>query len=212
MGRYHQDFRGKDRVNIWGIYQLKRGNYLQANPILIRKIVYLQEENLWEGGQSLNKEIHKIAGIAVLKNPCLGQNQDSLYLLSDAAPVIGQKLMQHMTSLLEGDVVAYGKAAIVGTNGKLEHAAALIHPTLGKPIRDAIGGGEALIPSNIKMGNLGIAIDVPTGHKDDAWSFAEIDTMTLSIADAPYPDEICMFIVLTTGGRPNAKIASPTKK
>jgi|694.fasta_scaffold110514_2 hypothetical protein len=212
MGGNHQGFGGKDRVNIWGIYQLKRAKYMQTNPILIRKIIYLKEESLWEGGESLNKEIHKIAGIAVLKNPCLGQNQDNLHLLSDAAPMIGQKLMMHMTSLLGADIVAYGKAAIVGTNGRLEHAAALIHPTLGKPIRDAIGGGAALIPSNIKMGNLGTAIDVPTGHKDDAWSFAEIDTMTLSIADAPYPDEICMFIVLTTGGRPHAKIISPTKK
>ena len=61
MGGNHQGFGGKDRVNIWGIYQLKRGKYLQTNPILIRKIIYLKEESLWEGGESLNKEIHKIA-------------------------------------------------------------------------------------------------------------------------------------------------------
>ena len=86
---------------------------------------------------------------------------------------------------LQASVIAYGKGAIVGTSGDIEHAAAIIYPRMGKPMREAIGGGQAIIPSNIKIGTAGAFLDVPLGHKDDVWSFDQIDTMTLSVPGAP---------------------------
>jgi hypothetical protein len=115
-------------------------------------------------------------------------------------------LMPELVKLLGGKVVSYGKAAIVGVAGDLEHAAAILHPKLGKPMRAAIGGGEALIPSNAKVAAAGASIDVPLGHKDNPWSFDEIDTWTLSVADAPRPDEIVVVIAISDGGRPNPRI------
>ena len=81
--------------------------------------------------------------------------------------------------------VAYGKTALVGTSGDIEHAAALLHPRMGKPMRDAIDGGVAIIPSNVEIGAVGASIDVPLGHKDDVWSFNEIDTLTVTMGRAP---------------------------
>jgi hypothetical protein len=108
--------------------------------------------------------------------------------------------------MLPRPAIAYGKAALVGTHGDIEHAAALLHPRLGKPMRDAISGGKAIIPSTAKVAHAGATIDVPLGHKDDVWSFDEIDTMTLMIADAPRPDEIVLIIAIADGGRPRPRI------
>ncbi|MEL6209413.1 MAG: amino acid synthesis family protein, partial [Pseudomonadota bacterium] len=96
-------------------------------------------------------------------------------------------------ALLGGAPVSYGKAAIVGLAGAMEHGGAMIHPRLGKPMRAAVGGGAALIPSNAKVAAAGTPIDLPLGHKDEAWSFDHFDTMTVMVADAPRPDEIVRF-------------------
>ena len=110
--------------------------------------------------------------------------------------------MARMLPLLDGPAVSYGKGAIVGVDGDLEHGHALLHPRLGKAMRDPIGGGQALIPSAAKVGAAGAVLDVPLGHKDDAWSFDHFDAMTISVADAPRPGEILMAIALADGGRP----------
>ena len=99
-------------------------------------------------------------------------------------------------------VVSYGKAAIVGLHGEMEHGGACIHPMLGKPMRQAVGGGKSVIPSNVKVGTPATTIDVPLGHKDEAWSFDHFDTMTVSVADAPRPDEIVVVLAYADGGRP----------
>ena len=88
----------------------------------------------------------------------------------------------------------------------MEHGHALLHPKLGKPMRAAIGGGAALIPATVKLSSVGASLDVPLGHKDDLWSFDHIDTMTLSIADAPRPDEIVMAVAFADGARINARV------
>jgi hypothetical protein len=103
--------------------------------------------------------------------------------------------------------ISYGKAAIVGTSGDIEHAAAILHPRMGKPMRDAIGGGQAIIPSNVKIGAVGCSIDVPLGHKDDVWAFDQIDTLGVTVANAPRPDEIVVIVALADGGRPRPRIA-----
>ena len=93
------------------------------------------------------------------------------------------------------------KGAIVGTSGEFEHGAACIHPMLGKPMRAAIGGGKAVIPSNVKVAPAGTSLDLPLGHKDDPWSFDHFDTITVSVPDAPHPDEIVVIMALADGGR-----------
>ena len=86
-------------------------------------------------------------------------------------------------------------------------AAAILHPRMGKPIRDAIGGGQAIIPSNVKIGGVGCSIDVPLGHKDDLWSFDQIDTISVTIPNAPRPDEIVVILALADGGRPRPRVS-----
>lgn len=90
--------------------------------------------------------------------------------------------------------------------GVSEHGAALLHPRLGKPVRQAIGGGKALMPSNVKVANAGTAIDLSLGHKDEAWSFDHIDTMTIAIPDAPRPNEIVVCLAMSDGARPRARV------
>jgi hypothetical protein len=103
--------------------------------------------------------------------------------------------------MLAGPAVSYGKGAIVGVAGEIEHAHALLHPKMGAPLRAAIGGGAALIPSAAKMGAVGAALDLPLGHKDDAWSRGHFDAITVSLGDAPRPEEILVAMALCDGGR-----------
>ena len=145
----------------------------------------------------------------MIANPCAGRYVEDLSELIDIGEELGALLSERAVAALGipgARVESYGKAAIVGVNGDLEHAAALLHPRMGKPMRAAIGGGEAIIPSTSKVAAAGSAIDVPLGNKDNVWSFDEIDTITVSIADAPRPDEIVVVIALSDGGRPVPRV------
>ena len=101
---------------------------------------------------------------------------------------------------------SYGKAAAVGENGELEHAAAILHPKLGAPVRKVLGTGAALIPSSKKRGGLGVPLDVPLGHKDAAFVRSHFDAMEVRVPDAPRRDEIVVVVVVTDSGRPLARI------
>ncbi len=116
--------------------------------------------------------------------------------------------MGDAVKMLSGSPVSYGKAAIVGLAGDMEHGGAMIHPKLGKPMRSAVGGGKALIPSNAKVAGAGESIDLPLGHKDEAWSFDHFDTMTVMVADAPRPDEIVLCMAVSDGSRPHPRVGS----
>ena len=116
--------------------------------------------------------------------------------------------MAQAIPLLQNPVVSYGKAALVGVMGDLEHGGAMIHPKLGAPMRAAVGGGQSVIPSNAKIGSPGTSIDIPLGHKDNPWSFDHFDTLTVMIADAPRPDEIVLCVAYADGGRPHPRCGS----
>jgi len=146
--------------------------------------------------------------MAVVQNPFAGRFVDDLSPLFDLGGQLGERLMDDAVAQLGGLPVSYGKAAIVGVNGDLEHGGAMIHPKLGKPMRAAVGGGEALIPSNAKVAAVGTPVDLPLGHKDQAWSFDHFDTMTVMIADAPRPDEIVLCMGVADGGRPHSRVGS----
>lgn len=152
--------------------------------------------------------ITRVVAAGVVKNPFAGRFVEDLSPLFDIGGELGELLMGEAMALLVGPPVSYGKAAIVGVAGDLEHGAAMIHPKLGKPMRSAVGGGKALIPSNAKVAGVGTSIDLPLGHKDEAWSFDHFDTFTVVIPDAPRPDEIVLCVGVADAGRPYPRAGS----
>ncbi|WP_298937825.1 amino acid synthesis family protein [uncultured Ruegeria sp.] len=144
----------------------------------------------------------RVAVMAVFQNPLAGKFSEDLSELFEIGGTVGGDLAAEAIAHLASDPVSYGKAVIVGANGDLEQGGAVIHPRLGAPMRAVAGGGEAVIPSNAKLGAPGCAIDLPLGHKDNPWSFDHFDTMTLSVPDAPKPDEIVLCLAYADGGRP----------
>ncbi len=171
-----------------------------------RKILVTKETIYSEAGRDATRAVTRVIGLAVIANPFAGRCLDDLSALFDIGAEITESLAPEMMALLPNRPLAYGKAAIVGVNGDLEHAAAILHPKMGKPLRAAVGGGEAIIPSTSKVAAAGSAIDVPLGNKDNGWSFDEIDTVTVSVADAPRPDEIVVVVAVSDGGRPDPRV------
>jgi hypothetical protein len=147
-----------------------------------------------------------VTALAVLRNPFAGVDQDDLTELFEYGAELGAQLAAEAVTTLGAPPVSYGKAAIVGVLGAAEHGAALLHLRLGKPVRAAIGGGRALMPSIVKLGGLGCFIDLPLGHKDEAWSFDHIDTLSIAVPDAPLPNEIVVCVGMSNGARPRARV------
>ncbi len=152
--------------------------------------------------------IDRIVAFAVIKNPYAGKHVEDLSALFDAGGKLGEQLMEDAVGMLNGAPVSYGKAAIVGADGDLEHGGAAIHPKLGKPMRAAVGGGKSVICSNVKVAGVGAAMDIPLGHKDEAWSFDHFDTITVMIGDAPRADEIVVCMAVSDGGRPLPRVGN----
>jgi hypothetical protein len=175
----------------------------------IRRLTLIKDVVHAEGGLPAITPVTRVAACAVIANPLAGRAQDDVAELIAFGDRLGELLVREASALLPGPVVSYGKAAIVGTSGDIEHAAAILHPLMGKPMRAAIGGGQAIIPSNVKIGAVGCVIDVPLGHKDDVWSFDEIDTLSVMVPNAPRPDEMVVIVALADGGRPRPRAREP---
>ncbi len=169
--------------------------------LTIRRTVLLRDAPISELGKVAARPVVRVAALAVIANPYAGRYVEDLSELFEAGRALGEQLMPDLVRLLANPAISYGKAAIVGTGGEFEHGAACIHPMLGKPMRAAIGGGKAVIPSNVKVAPAGTSLDVPLGHKDDPWSFDHFDTLTVSVPDAPRADEIVVILALADGGR-----------
>lgn len=173
----------------------------------VRRIWLCKDVVFAEGGLPALRPITRVAACAVIANPLADTRRDDLSQLVAFGAELGALLVNEAKALLPAPAVSYGKAAIVGTSGDIEHAAAILHPRMGKPMREAIGGGQAIIPSNVKIGSVGSAIDVPLGHKDDVWSFDQIDTLSIMVPNAPRPDEIVVTVAFADGGRPRPRVA-----
>jgi hypothetical protein len=167
----------------------------------IRKTLLVRDIITSEMGRSADHPIVRAVGLAVIGNPFAGKYVEDLTELFEAGRTIGEQLMPDLVGLLRRSPVSYGKGAIVGVDGEFEHGGACIHPMLGKPMRAAVGGGKAVIPSNVKIAACGAELDVPLSHKDDSWSFDHFDTITVSMPGAPRPDEIVVVLVVADGGR-----------
>lgn len=180
----------------------------------VRKYVTIVEETVIEGGKKVDPPTRKAAAIAVIRNPFAGKyadNLDPLIGIGEAlGGLLGRKAMEVLGIQTE-NAESYGKAAIVGVDGELEHAAAILHPKLGTPLREAVGGGKAIIPSVKKMGGPGTEIDVPLHYKDAAFVRSHFDAMTVRVPDAPRSDEILVAIVVTDSGRPHPRIGGLKK-
>lgn len=175
----------------------------------IRKLVTLTETVEREMGRPVAPPARRAAAAAVIANPFAGRYAEDLAELIEIGAELGGLLAAEAIAALGGDAAAvqsYGKAALVGEAGELEHGAALLHPKMGAPLRAALGGGAALVPSSKKMGGIGQVLDIPLGHKDAAYVRSHFDGMEIRIADAPRPGEIVVAIALATGGRPLARV------
>lgn len=173
----------------------------------IRRLLVIKDKISFEGGAPAVVPVTRIAACVVIANPLASIVTDDLGILVPFGAELGDYLVREAVNALHAPVISYGKGAIVGTLGDIEHAAAIIHPRMGKPMRDVVGGGQAIIPSNVKIGAAGASIDIPLGHKDDVWSFDQIDTMTITVPGAPRPNEIVVIAVVADGGRPRPRVS-----
>lgn len=175
----------------------------------IRKIIVQVDEVHIEMGQPITPPTRRALAMAVIANPYAGrysENLDELITIGEElGGLLGDKCVQAL-GIAPGAAQSYGKAAIVGEGGELEHAAAILHPKLGAPLRKAVEKGAALVPSAKKIGGLGTAIDVPLGHKDAAFVRSHFDAMEARVSDAPRAHEIVVAVVVTDSGRPLPRI------
>jgi hypothetical protein len=175
---------------------------------MFRQLTIVSQEIFSEGGRALAAPCRRVAACAVLPNPHAGRPpiddfSDLVDLSFKAGEVLTARALAALTPLAPR---GYGKAALVGTAGDLEHGASMIHVRLGLAMRQGAGGGPALIPGNAKVGPAGSPIDVIFGGLEDAWDYDAMDTMTVAIPDAPRPDEILLVVAFLGGTRPNARI------
>lgn len=171
----------------------------------IRKIVIQIEETQKEMGMAVSPPSRKVTVAAVINNPYAGQyveDLEALYNLGrDVSGLLAERGVQALGVDPE-DIEAYGKGAIIGLDGEIEHAAAVLHPRFGGPVRDAVGHGNDIIPSTKKVAGPGSLLVMPITQKDSIWSFDHMDASEISIADAPKPDEMLIAVALAVGGRP----------
>ena len=176
----------------------------------IRKLLTVVEEIQEDGGRRVEKPVRKVAAVAVIENPFAGRFVEDLTELVKTGEELGELLGRRAVTALGAPVHSYGKAAIVGVDGEYEHAAAILHPTLGTPFRAAVSGGKAIIPSAKKLGGPGTTIDVPLHYKDAAFVRTHFDAMEVRLNDAPRAGEILVALVVTDGGRPHPRVGGLT--
>jgi hypothetical protein len=180
----------------------------------IRKLIVQVDETRIEMGREVEPPARRAVAIAVIENPFAGRYAEDLTELCDSGEELGGLLGERCVQALgiqPGQAESYGKAAIVGEAGELEHAAAILHPKLGAPLRKAVEKGAALVPSAKKVGALGSAIDVPLGHKDAAYVRSHFDAIEARVSDAPRRNEIVVAVAVTDSGRPLARVGGLQK-
>jgi len=180
----------------------------------IRKLIVILDETRKEMGREVKPPTRRAVAIAVIANPFAGRYAEKLDDLTDIGDELGATLGRACVQALgirPAQAESYGKAAIVGEAGELEHAAAILHPELGASLRKAVEKGAALVPSAKKMGGPGTPIDVPLGHKDAAFVRSHFDAIEARVSDAPRANEIVVAVAVTDSGRPLARVGGLQK-
>ena len=178
----------------------------------IRKILTFVDEARSEAGHAAEPALRKVASVAVVKNPFAGKYQEDLSSLVEASAALGKELSELALGLLKPySVESYGKGAVIGLAGEQEHGVALLTTVFGNVIRDTSGGGKAWISSMTKRAAPGATIDVPVAHKDALYVRSHYDGITITLADAPLPDEIAIVCVYVNRGRLNARVGGLSK-
>ncbi|HMN83981.1 MAG TPA: amino acid synthesis family protein [Burkholderiaceae bacterium] len=180
----------------------------------IRKLIVSVDETRLEMGRVIDPPTRRAVAVAVIANPYAGryaENLDELIAIGEElGALLGERCVQAL-GIEPARAESYGKAAIVGEAGELEHAAAILHPKLGAPLRRAVVKGAALVPSAKKIGGPGTPIDVPLGHKDAAFVRSHFDAVEVRVVDAPRAGEIVVAVAVTDSGRPLARIGGLQK-
>jgi len=180
----------------------------------VRKYVDLIEEIKMENGKPIDPPARKAAAIAVIRNPFASTYEEDLETLTNIGDILGEELSLRALRALQIDpdkVESFGKGAIVGLGGELEHAAAILHPKLGHAVRRVVGGGKTMMPSSKKMGVAGMELDVPVHCKEAALVRSHFDAMAVRVHDAPRENEILVVVVLTDSGRLLARVGGLKK-
>lgn len=181
----------------------------------IRRLVTTVDETHHVLERPVEPPRRKAVAVAVIANPYAGRFDETMDALQDIGEELGGLLGQRAVAALgvaPEAVTAYGKAALVGEDGELEHTAAIIHPRFGKPLRAAVGQGAEIIPATKKQGGMGTPIDVPLHNKNDAWDYSRIDTIQVCLPDAPRRDEIVVAVAVAEGPRPLFRIGGQSRE
>jgi len=173
----------------------------------IRKIVTATEAIFSDAGRQAEPPLHRVAVTAVCTNPCAGRYVEDLSPLIEGSETIGQRIATIGAELMAPyGIQSYGKGAMVGIHGELEHAEAVLTTLFGDTLRRAVGGGKAWICHMAKRGLPGSSIDIPLAHKDALTIRSHYDAMTVTVADAPMPDELAITCCFSSRGRLNHRI------
>ena len=179
----------------------------------IRKIAVNVEETHREIGREISPATRKAVAVAVIENPYAGVYQEDLSELMEMGAELGGLLGDKCVEALgisPSEAESYGKSVMVGENGELEHAASILHPKLGAPLRKAVEKGAALVASSKKMGSPGQVLDVPLGHKDAAYVRSHFDGIEVRLNDAPRANELMVAVAVTDSGRPLPRVGGLT--
>lgn len=178
--------------------------------MIIKRLLTFVDEVRQEAGQRAEPPLRKVAAVAVIDNPFAGRYEPNLQPLTDASVAIGKELGAAAIALLSPcKPESYGKAALIGMNGEQEHGVAMLTTVFGNAMREAAGGGKAWISSFTKRVAPGATIDIPLAHKDALYVRSHYDGVTLTLHDAPLPDEIAIICVYASRGRPNHRVGGP---
>ncbi len=177
----------------------------------VRKVVTVSEEIRTEGGRGDGEPLRKAATAVVFANPYAGRefSRDLSEIVEQSAE-LGALIGERCLEAVGGSIESHGKAVLVGTAGEQEHGNAAKTTVFGDAFRDAMGGGRAWLPSTTKRCAPGAQVDVPLCFKHEIWVRSHYDTITLSIADAPAPDEIVLIGAVASRGRLNARLGGKT--
>jgi hypothetical protein len=176
--------------------------------VQVRKRLLSVEEIFHEGGPSAERPLRRAAALAVIHNPFAGRYVEQIEGFMDDLKPLGLEMARSLVAALGGDaktVEGYGKGAIVGAAGEIEHGA-LWHVPGGYAMREVLGGAKAIVASTKKVGGPGTRLDVPITHINASYVRSHFDAMEVGIADAPRADEILLALIMTTGARVPARV------